>query len=215
MKRLTATLLEKICECRDTFPGSVAHVHISGTFLSLAEICAPLKAGDSVIHVMQGKRGCIMDKDGGIPMDVIREGEAKGIYFSQANGLNHFSWKVFDACVKEDWLPFNIATDGHLGGYRKYKTPSPNLPYILSAFCNFGYSEDRVFKTVIDNAAEAIHYDLKPEASVVVMKRHDGPYDFYDTFGEYRTMAFRFIPEVYCKDGELVYDYTTIKKNYR
>lgn len=203
-------LLKAIAECRDTFPGSIAHVHLSGTFLKLDEIVSYLKPGDCITHILQGGRGHILDKDGKFPIDLIHEIENNGIYINQAHGLGHFSWKLFDAAYEHDWLPFSISTDGHLGNYGILDTASPSLSHNISRYINFGYDEDRVFRAVIDNPAEQIRYNLEPDKSVLLLKKCNRTTMYYDTDHEYRVGSFVYEPTVFCKNNELYYDFTEL-----
>jgi len=174
-------------------------VHITNSYLTIGEILSYLKPDDVIVHVYQGKGCAPLEEDGSYSQALI-DAKARGFIMDGAVGMNHHSWKVFNAAQAKGFTADIVTTDC-VGVSWQDGGPFKDLPHVISAFLNAGMPLDTVMKAVTTTPAKIMGIPYSPEESLLVLKRKEGPITYLDALGEALEGNFEYQANLFALNG--------------
>ena len=180
--------------------------HIDDPYSPLPDILKLLRKGDVFTHIFNGHEHGILDASGKVLPEVL-EARARGVFMDPAQGRSHFSFKVIDKCLQQNFLPDTISTD--------LNSPSTisvvfDLPTMVSKFMMLGMSLDQAIERVTAVPARIFDYGTELgslrqgcEADIGIFDLQDGTFEFVDSSGEKRTGRQRLVNKAAVRGGQL------------
>lgn len=183
-------------------------IHIGGSYSPLPKLLALMNKGDVVTHSFNGHPHGIVDSSGKLLPEVIAA-RKRGVLFDVGHGAGSFSFKVMEACIKQDFLPDTISSDLYSANIHG---PVFDLVTTLSKFLLLGLSLRQVVERATVNSARVFNFGaeigtLRPgaEADVSVLELREGKFVFVDSGRQKRTGKQKIEPVVTIRAGKAYY----------
>ncbi len=184
-------------------------VHTTNPPVPAGEIARLLRKDDIYIHVYQGKGETVV-RNGKIVPEVL-EARRRGVVFDAANGTNHFSLAVAEACLQQGFEPDIISTDlTRKSLYIPGKVFS--LPFIMAKYLALGMPLEKIVAcTTLQPAAylgQAKELGSLCEgtcADIAVFRLADHPVTFQDFSGKSVTGTKLLKTQLTMREGEVVF----------
>lgn len=111
-----------------------------------------LRPGDVVTYCYRRTPHCIVHK--GRMLDAVLHARARGVLFDIGHGTNSFDFVTAETALEQGFPPDMISTDlqrDHIG-----RTPTHDLPLVMSKLHAAGMPENEVFRAVTSRPAEIL-----------------------------------------------------------
>ena len=174
-------------------------VHTTNPVTDIGTIAKLFRPDDVFIHVYQGTGSTIIGNDNRV-LPEVKEARKRGVIFDAANGRSHFSFKVAEAALADQFPPDVISTDQTL--WTLYKQPVFGLPWIMSKYLAIGMKEYDIIAACTSTPARLMRMEgeigtLVPGscADVAILKLIDHDCEFFDTPGDTRKGKKLFMPQ--------------------
>jgi len=165
-------------------------VHIGECPMSIPELVNELSAGDCITHCFKGGSTRITD-DANRIHDEVRAAAERGVIFDVGHGYGSFQWEVAEAALEQDFLPTTISTDLHT---QNIHGPVYDMPTTMSKFLMLGVPLETVVEmsttrpaAILNRSDEIGTLRVGSVADIAVLERHDGKFQFTDSYRQHRT----------------------------
>lgn len=135
--------------------GKPLMVHVGNYPPALTEVLKLLGRNDIVTHAYHGKKGGILNEEGGIISEAL-EARERGVLFDIGHGVASFSLRVFEKALAKGFDCDLISTDLHV---ENYEGPVYNIASVMSKILNCGNTPEQVIHKC--TCAPARHFGLK------------------------------------------------------
>ncbi len=184
-------------------------VHTTNPPINTAELIELFRPGDVFSHCYHGKGSTIIGNDHKV-LPAIKSARKRGVLFDACNGRNHFTFKIAQAALKDQFPPDIISSD--LSLLTMYRPPVYGLPHLLSKYINMGMPLAAVISAC--TLIPARHMGMLGEigtlaagacADVAIFRLLHTPMEFSDTNGEIITGDQLLVPQLTIRGGRVVY----------
>lgn len=189
--------LEVIREAGD-LAGAPIGVHLTNTYLPMADIVPSLKKGDILIHVCHGRRGAPLDADGSYS-GAVAEAARRGVLTDCSTGLGNFSWDVFGKAKAKGLRPDFYANDMTLNSWQD--GVHRDMPHLISSFSAIGGIPLRdLFSAVTQKAAALMGIEYAFDC-LAVLRRKEAPLVVIDSLQREERADHSFELDCLVRDG--------------
>ncbi|MCP4169925.1 MAG: amidohydrolase/deacetylase family metallohydrolase [Fuerstiella sp.] len=182
-------------------------VHIGECPMSIPELVGELSEGDCITHCFKGGSTRITD-DAGRIHDKVRAAAERGVIFDVGHGYGSFQWEVAEAAIRQDFLPTTISTDLHT---KNIHGPVYDMPTTMSKFLLLGVPMEKVIEMSTTRPAAILNrcddigtLRVGSVADIAVLERHDGQFQFTDSYSQHRTGQELLTAAATIRRGEIV-----------
>jgi dihydroorotase len=164
-------------------------VHIGDVPGTLGELFDLLRPGDIVSHIFSGQGNNVVQEGKVIPEAI--EAKKRGVIMDVAHGGSSFDYMVAESAIQQGLLPDCISSDIHS---HSANTPGkPFMPWIMSKFCNMGFTLEQVVTLATVNPARVIGkidklgtLQIGAPADVSIFEIVEGSIKYMDTRNNFR-----------------------------
>ncbi len=183
-------------------------VHVGDSNITMPEILALLRPGDTVTHMYAPTPNGLFDANNKI-LPQVREAREKGILFDIGHGqLMHITWEVAQRALDQGFPPDTISTD--LNQLTR-KAQVFSLANTMSKFLVLGMKQEDILACVTLAASKSLPA-LRPygtlktgaPADITVLDVQEGSFEFIDNLKAPRTGTRKFVAAATFVDGKKV-----------